>query len=285
MTDSQLLKETAKFLEQIASLGGPLSGNAMEHARRLHELCAVSETAPTDSEKVSSLKGQLAAEREHGKRLQGLLDDARRANESLRSNSSVLNALRGLSKAVKQLAEHFDKPVTDENVVLWLALNSAQEHAEKVLTAGASAPSATGATKGGDANDANGSNTGPMDSAHAVTGAAHPKNADTGASAGATPRTALEHYESFSNGIAPKRGDALERLRFFCSFAMNGQDWLDAERFFDDVGHELEAARSAIGDTPDYQRIYLETRENVYAQCTRGGRCMAPPDRGSDSNG
>jgi len=48
MTDSQLLKETAKFLEQIASRGGPLSGNAMEHARRLHELCAVSETAATD---------------------------------------------------------------------------------------------------------------------------------------------------------------------------------------------------------------------------------------------
>ena len=29
--------------------------------------------------------------------------------------------------------------------------------------------------------------------------------------------------------------DPLERLRFFCSLAMNGQDWLDVEPFFDDV--------------------------------------------------
>ena len=27
----------------------------------------------------------------------------------------------------------------------------------------------------------------------------------------------------------------LERLRFFCSLAMNGQDWMDVEPFFDDV--------------------------------------------------
>lgn len=52
----------------------------------------------------------------------------------LKFYGDVLNALRGLSKAVKQLAEHFDKPITDDNVVLWLALNSAQSHAEKVLT-------------------------------------------------------------------------------------------------------------------------------------------------------
>ncbi len=27
----------------------------------------------------------------------------------------------------------------------------------------------------------------------------------------------------------------LERLRFFCSLAMNGQDWMDVEPFFNDV--------------------------------------------------
>ncbi len=27
----------------------------------------------------------------------------------------------------------------------------------------------------------------------------------------------------------------LERLRFYCSLAMNGQDWLDSEVFFDDL--------------------------------------------------
>jgi len=30
------LTETAKLLERIASMGGPLSGNAMEHARRVY---------------------------------------------------------------------------------------------------------------------------------------------------------------------------------------------------------------------------------------------------------
>lgn len=50
-----------------------------------------------------------------------------------KSSDGAVNALRGLHKAVTQLAEHFDKPITDENVLLWLALNSAQEHAANVL--------------------------------------------------------------------------------------------------------------------------------------------------------
>ena len=29
--------------------------------------------------------------------------------------------------------------------------------------------------------------------------------------------------------------DPIERLRFFCSCAMTGQDWLDVEQFFDEV--------------------------------------------------
>lgn len=29
--------------------------------------------------------------------------------------------------------------------------------------------------------------------------------------------------------------DPLWRLRFFCSLAMKGEDWLDVEGFFDDV--------------------------------------------------
>jgi hypothetical protein len=30
-----------------------------------------------------------------------------------------------------------------------------------------------------------------------------------------------------------KEDSPLERLRFFCSLSMNGQDWLDSEQFFD----------------------------------------------------
>lgn len=35
--------------------------------------------------------------------------------------------------------------------------------------------------------------------------------------------------------------DPLERLRVFCSLAMNEQDWIDAEPFFDDVKESIEA--------------------------------------------
>lgn len=33
---------------------------------------------------------------------------------------------------------------------------------------------------------------------------------------------------------------AIERLRLFCSLAMNGQDWQDAESFFENVAAELQ---------------------------------------------
>ena len=45
----------------------------------------------------------------------------------------MLYALMGLHKAVLQLAEHFDKPITDDNVPLWLALNSAQSRVANML--------------------------------------------------------------------------------------------------------------------------------------------------------
>ena len=34
--------------------------------------------------------------------------------------------------------------------------------------------------------------------------------------------------------------DPVERLRFFCSLAMVGQDWLDVEQFIDDIKKALE---------------------------------------------
>jgi uncharacterized protein YecA (UPF0149 family) len=34
--------------------------------------------------------------------------------------------------------------------------------------------------------------------------------------------------------------DPVERLRFFCSLAMKGQDWLDVEPFFDAIKHQGE---------------------------------------------
>lgn len=39
--------------------------------------------------------------------------------------------------------------------------------------------------------------------------------------------------ERFNELMADDQETPLERLRFFCSLAMNGQDWLDVEPFFD----------------------------------------------------
>ena len=55
-------------------------------------------------------------------------------------------------------------------------------------------------------------------------------------------QTALERYHASMDDEGLY--EPLERLRFFCSCAMTGQDWLDVERFFDDVRAELEAARA-----------------------------------------
>lgn len=47
-----------------------------------------------------------------------------------------------------------------------------------------------------------------------------------------TKETALERFRK-CNGCEEQ--SPLERLRFFCSLAMNDQDWLDSESFFDDI--------------------------------------------------
>jgi hypothetical protein len=51
--------------------------------------------------------------------------------------------------------------------------------------------------------------------------------------------TALEQFRTCEGH---EIADPLERLRFFCSLAMSGQDWLDVEPFFDDVSALLPAA-------------------------------------------
>lgn len=45
-------------------------------------------------------------------------------------------------------------------------------------------------------------------------------------------QTTKELFDSLDGN---QETDPLERLKFFCSLAMNGQDWLDVEPFFDDV--------------------------------------------------
>ena len=43
-------------------------------------------------------------------------------------------------------------------------------------------------------------------------------------------QTALMKFEKYREEL--ENESALERLRFFCSLAMNGRDWLDVEEFF-----------------------------------------------------
>lgn len=47
------------------------------------------------------------------------------------------------------------------------------------------------------------------------------------------PKSTLEKYNELMSDCT--ENDPLERLRFFCSLAMNSQDWLDVERFFIDM--------------------------------------------------
>ena len=47
------------------------------------------------------------------------------------------------------------------------------------------------------------------------------------------PETALEKYNELTvDSVEP---DPIERLRFFLSLSLKGQDWLDVEKFIDDL--------------------------------------------------
>ena len=47
------------------------------------------------------------------------------------------------------------------------------------------------------------------------------------------PESAISRYLRYMEGV--KEPDPVERLRFFCSIAMNGRDWIDSEQFFADL--------------------------------------------------
>lgn len=67
--------------------------------------------------------------------------------------------------------------------------------------------------------------------------------------------TAKQQYDE----LAADDMTPLERLRFFCSLAMNGQDWLDVEPFFDAlaVSERAAPAQPCVEFTPITQRGLL----------------------------
>ena len=58
--------------------------------------------------------------------------------------------------------------------------------------------------------------------------------------------TALERYNTFTEGET--MDDPIERLRFFLSLALIGQDWLDVEPFIDDVSNQLASRDAEIAE-------------------------------------
>jgi hypothetical protein len=56
-------------------------------------------------------------------------------------------------------------------------------------------------------------------------------------------KSAKQQYDA--SGCAEEEPDPIERLRFFCSLAMNGQDWIDVEPFFDAITPERADADTA----------------------------------------
>jgi hypothetical protein len=59
-------------------------------------------------------------------------------------------------------------------------------------------------------------------------------------------KSAKQQYDA--SGCAEEEPDPIERLRFFCSLAMNGQDWIDVEPFFDAITPERADAAPTPSD-------------------------------------
>lgn len=54
------------------------------------------------------------------------MEAARRWNQRADQSTKAVDLLRGLHKIIMSLSDNFEKPITDDNVTRWLALNSAQ---------------------------------------------------------------------------------------------------------------------------------------------------------------
>lgn len=84
-------------------------------------------------------------------------------------------------------------------------------------------------------------------------------------SAGAANQTAKQRYDDFH--VADEETDPVERLRAFCSLAMNGQDWVDVEPFF----AALTAGATGQHDGNPWLRVIMERdgwRNAVTGLCT-----------------
>ena len=56
-----------------------------------------------------------------------------------------------------------------------------------------------------------------------------------------------------------KESDPVERLRFFLSLALKGQDWIDVEKLIDDVSNHIAKAEQRVAEACALQ-VATETR-------------------------
>jgi len=100
-----------------------------------------------------------------------------------------------------------------------------------------------------------------------------------------TMKTAKEQYDEFMEGeVEP---DPLERLRFFCSLAMDNRDWLDVEPFFNDVNKANEERRAhnalligAVRNLTDIciTQIGTDYSDVIHAAYLRGMEALLTPE-------
>lgn len=89
--------------------------------------------------------------------------------------------------------------------------------------------------------------------------------------------TAKQRYDSVMEGST--EADPIERLRFYCSLAMSGQDWIDVEPFFDALIADHATLRNQIkrAEEPKPQAVpkccVCGTTENLHEDGWYGYRC------------
>jgi hypothetical protein len=77
--------------------------------------------------------------------------------------------------------------------------------------------------------------------------------------------TALEQYNSDMEGC--EEHDPVERLRFFLSLALVGQDWIDVEQFIDGVSQQLAAKDAQITELKAWNSELVKHHDSLADKC------------------
>jgi hypothetical protein len=87
-----------------------------------------------------------------------------------------------------------------------------------------------------------------------------------------TRLSAKQRFDQLIDERAFKDTAPLERLRFFCSLALDGQDWLDVESFFDAVA---ASATPALTKEQARRKWHLQIGCKTWESCPTERECRA----------